>query len=201
MSQEEPWYLKGFRKAKVASAGWNLFKTAMHTTFFWSIFLFALPFAISKLEVTLGISPYTVPGPPWWPWIGFAMFGTLGLSTGAIMAYVGKGTPLPLDYPNQLVLVGPYRYVRNPMAIAGLTQGLFVGLYLGSYLTILYIIAGGIIWNVFARPPEEHHLEIEFGQPYKDYKQSVPCWIPRLTPYTPPARPDLAGGGDEESAA
>ena len=194
MGEENPWYLKGFRKARAASAGWNLFKTALHTCFFWSIFLFLIPFGISRLEVALGITPYTLPGPSWWPWIGFAAFGALGLSTGAIMAYFGRGTPLPLDYPNQLVIVGPYRYVRNPMAIAGLTQGIFVGLYFGSYLTILYVIAGGIIWNVFARPPEEHHLELEFGQAYKDYKDAVPCWIPRHSPYTSPSSSD----GSEE---
>lgn len=195
MSEENPWYLKGFRKARVAGAGWNLFKTALHTSFFWSIFLFLIPWSISRLEISLGITPYAIPGPSWWPWIGFGVFGSFGLSTGAIMAYFGRGTPLPLDYPNRLVLVGPYRYVRNPMAIAGLTQGIFVGLYFGSYLTILYVIAGGIIWNVFARPPEEHHLELEFGQPYRDYKAAVPCWIPRFSPYVAPSSEN--DGGEE----
>jgi len=31
--------------------------------------------------------------------------------------FVGKGTPTPFDPPRQLVIRGPYRFVRNPMYI------------------------------------------------------------------------------------
>lgn len=184
---KQPWYLKGFRRARQASAGWNLFKTWLHTLFFWSIFLFLLPWLISVAERMIGLKAYHFPTQHWSPWIGFALMGALGLYSGATMALVGRGTPLPLDFPNRLVLVGPYRYVRNPMAIAGLSQAIFVGLYLGSWLVPLYSITGGLIWNFFARPPEEHHLELEFGQPYLDYKANTRCWIPSLTPYEPPS--------------
>ncbi len=101
------------------------------------------------------------------------------------MAIIGQGTPLPLDHPNRLVIRGPYRFVRNPMAIAGLSQGLFAGLFFGSWLAIPYVVIGGLSWNLFARPPEEHHLAIDFGEPYLRYKEAVGCWIPRLTPYRP----------------
>ena len=177
------WYLKGFRKAEPAGPVWNLAKTCMHTMFFWSVFLFILPWQIVRLDVLVGIGTYGFPGQAWLPWVGFALFGSLGLWSGITMAYHGQGTPLPLDFPNRLVLKGPYRFVRNPMAIAGLTQGIFVGLDLGSTLTIVYVVAGGILWNALARPPEEHHLEIEFGDEYREYTRNVGCWIPRLTPY------------------
>src|SRR5687767_177206 len=32
----------------------------------------------------------------------------------------GRGTPVPIDPPRHLVVVGPYRYVRNPMYVAAL---------------------------------------------------------------------------------
>jgi protein-S-isoprenylcysteine O-methyltransferase Ste14 len=36
-----------------------------------------------------------------------------------------------------LVIAGPYRYVRNPMAVAGILQGIAVGWYLGSVSVII----------------------------------------------------------------
>ena len=40
------------------------------------------------------------------------------------MAVTGRGTPLPFDAARDLVVSGPYRLVRNPMVVAGLTQSL-----------------------------------------------------------------------------
>lgn len=192
MSEERDdniWYLKGFRRAPAASASWNLFKTGLHTTLFWGLFLFLIPWGIAQAEAQQLGALFRFPHQQIVAMVGFVLAGGLGLWSGATMAVIGQGTPLPLDHPNALVVVGPYRYVRNPMAIAGLSQGIFSGIYLGSWVTILYVIAGGFIWNALARPPEEHQLERDFGAPYLAYKQAVRCWIPRLTPYSPPQAP------------
>lgn len=183
--EDGAWYLRGFRRAREASAGWNVFKTLAHTSLFWGVFLFVLPWQLTRLERWWGIAGYSFPTQSWSPWVGFALMGALGLWSGVTMALVGRGTPLPLDFPNRLVVRGPYRFVRNPMAIAGLSQGAFVGLYLGSWLVLVYVVAGGLIWNALARPPEEHHLTLEFGEEYERYTRNVRCWIPRLTPYRP----------------
>ncbi len=71
------------------------------------------------------------------------------------MAWFGAGTPLPLDPAVRLVLVGPYRHVRNPMAIAGLAQGAGVGLMLGSPGVLAYVAAGLLFWNFVVRRWEE----------------------------------------------
>ncbi len=183
-----PWYLKGFRKARQASVGWNVFKTLVHTTIFWSIFLYLIPWQMAALERMLGIPELQFAGKSVVAVVGFVSAGMLGLWSGLTMAIIGKGTPLPLDHPNTLVVKGPYRYVRNPMAIAGLTQGLFAGMFFGSWFALPYIIAGGVLWNYLARPPEEHHLELDFGAPYVHYKNHVSCWIPRFSPYVEPKR-------------
>jgi len=83
----------------------------------------------------------------------------------------------------RLVVRGPYAYLRNPMAFAGLGQGLMVGLYAGSSLTILYVIIGGLIWNYIARPMEEADLAQKFGASFERYTAEVKCWRPRLTPF------------------
>ena len=70
----------------------------------------------------------------------------------------GKGTPLPLDQTNKLVVKGPYRYVRNPMAIAGLGQGIAVSVLLGSIHIFVYTLVGAILWQVVVRPMEERNM-------------------------------------------
>ena len=99
------------------------------------------------------------------------------------MSLNGEGTPLPVDNARRLVARGPYAYLRNPMAVAGLGQGLMVGIYVGSALTALYVVVGGLSWNYIARPMEEADLAQKFGASYERYVAEVKCWRPRLTPF------------------
>ena len=179
------------REARPASWRWNLAKTLAQTVVFWSLFLFALPAGVFELESRLGLDGgrFTSLG---WQIAGivlFALGGALGLTTGMVMAVRGGGTPLPADCARELVVTGPYRYVRNPMAVAGLTQGVAVGLWLGSPAVALYALAGGPLWNTFVRPWEEEDLESRFGEPYRRYRERVRCWIPTIRGY-PDHRPN-----------
>jgi protein-S-isoprenylcysteine O-methyltransferase Ste14 len=99
------------------------------------------------------------------------------------MSVAGSGTPLPLDTARKLVVSGPYRYVRNPMAVAGLAQGACVGIILGSFGTLIYVLAGMIVWNYFVRPAEEADLALRFGEAYADYCKKTKCWIPNFPGY------------------
>lgn len=178
-----PWYLRPFRASRTASSAWNVSKTLAQTVVFWTVFLLLFPWMIVRIEERLGMSGFAFAGQAVIPWFLFAVAGTLGLVSGVTMATRGQGTPLPLDGPRQLVVAGPYRYVRNPMAIAGLAQGICVALYLGSWLTIAYALAGGLFWNYVVRPIEEQHLDMAFGDNFREYRKAVPCWVPRLRPF------------------
>ena len=85
--------------------------------------------------------------------------------------------------PRKLVVSGPYRYVRNPMACAGLAQGFFVGVYIGSWPTLVYVVCGFFAWNYIARPLEEDDLRARFGEEFEMYCHHVRCWIPRFRPW------------------
>ena len=122
----------------------------------------------------------------------FVLGGALGLTSGAVMAVRGRGTPLPADCPRELVVAGPYRFVRNPMAVAGLAQGVAVGIFLGSPVVVAYALAGGPAWHLLVRPWEEADLERRFGEPYRRYRAAVRCWLPRFPGYRPP-QPRPAG--------
>lgn len=96
------------------------------------------------------------------------------------MATLGRGTPLPTATAPFLVIAGPYRYVRNPMALAGITQGLAVGWWMGSFSVIVYALVGAVAWHTLVRPHEERDLLKRFGAAYRDYQRRVLLWIPMI---------------------
>ena len=180
-------YFRG-RESRPSSCWWVLLKTLFQTVIFWSVFLFLLPAGILALESELGLVGWRFSGIPrvWFGGLLFVLGGSLGLTSGVVMAVRGRGTPLPADCPRELVVAGPYRYIRNPMAVAGLTQGVGVGVFLGSPAVIAYALLGGPVWHLFVRPWEEMDLEQRFGEPYRHYRAAVGCWLPCLPGYRPP---------------
>src|SRR5437868_6498197 len=97
----------------------------------------------------LGLSQYRFSS-PFWQVTGVLIFvlgGVIGCICAAYFIRYGHGTPLPADSPRDLVIRGPYRYVRNPMAISSFAQGVAVGFWLGSPLVILYVLIGAVGWN------------------------------------------------------
>lgn len=171
-----------YRPAAAASFAKNYAKTLAQTAVFWGFFLVVLPWVVSRVEEQLGLPTFAPNRAA--AIVIFVLFGTLGLSSGYTMARIGEGTPLPLDSPRKLVVAGPYRWVRNPMAVAGLVQGAATGLWFGSFLVFAYVVAGGVFWNVAVRPSEEADLEARFGDSFRHYCDEVSCWIPRLRPFS-----------------
>ena len=175
--------LRTFRPARPMHPGLTYLKTLLHTIVFWVVFLLVLPLVIRHIEALSGLPPFEFTSQSWLPWVAFAMFGALGIGSSVYMVICGRGTPLPIDCASQLVVAGPYQYVRNPMAIAGLGQAAAVGLLLGSAAVIFYAIFGGFVWNSLVRPIEEEYLWRSFGPSYEDYRSQVSCWLPRISPY------------------
>jgi protein-S-isoprenylcysteine O-methyltransferase Ste14 len=125
-----------YREARLASSAWNLFKSVSQMAVFWTIFLFVLPALFYFVESSVGWKSWRFDGPSF-RIVGTVIFllaSSLGVSSCVVMALIGRGTPLPFDCARRVVVVGPYRYIRNPMALAGLIQGVAVGLFFGSPL-------------------------------------------------------------------
>jgi protein-S-isoprenylcysteine O-methyltransferase Ste14 len=189
-------YFRG-REARPASRGWNVLKTLSQTAVFWSVFLVLLPAGVFALEGAMGLGGWRFPSTAgaWGGSVLFVLGGSLGLTSGVVMAVQGRGTPLPADCPRELVVAGPYRHIRNPMAVAGLSQGVAVGIFLGSPAVIAYALAGGPIWNCFVRPWEEADLEGRFGETYRGYRKAVRCWLPSFPGYLPGGEGTTANQG------
>jgi protein-S-isoprenylcysteine O-methyltransferase Ste14 len=120
--------------------------------------------------------------------------GSLGVSIGVVLLVLGsmlcawcvlrfkkaKGTPVPFNPPTELIIAGPYVWMRNPM-VTGVFTGLFgIGLILHSVSIVfiwtpLYIL----VHVIELKKVEEPELELRFGAAYADYKRQVPMFIPR----------------------
>jgi protein-S-isoprenylcysteine O-methyltransferase Ste14 len=92
----------------------------------------------------------------------------------------GRGTPALFDSPRRLVLGGPYRVVRNPMYVGGLTLLAGFGAYQRSPAVLGLCIATGLAINLLVHLHEEPRLRRLFDGDYEEYCRAVPRWIPRI---------------------
>jgi len=98
--------------------------------------------------------------------------------------WTGRGTPAPIAPPQRLVVVGFYRYVRNPMYV-GFAAG-WIGLWVvfghANPMAIAVVLAIALAVHLFVVFYEEPTLRKKFGAEYDDYCQKVGRWWPRLRP-------------------
>ena len=114
--------------------------------------------------------------------IGGMLIGAVGaaLALWCVLTFVGvgKGTPAPFDPPRRLVVVGPYRFVRNPMYVgAGLALA-GAALFYQSFPLLGYVGLLGLVTHLFVVLYEEPTLKRNFGKQYFEYTQTVGRWWP-----------------------
>src|SRR3954469_10289886 len=136
-----------------------------------------IPWAITRWRI-----PWT--GGSLWP---VAIVAGVGMGGGVVVlldAFVrfprADGPPAPPAPTAQLVVVGPYRFVRNPMYVAVLAIILGQALLFGSWWVVLYaaITFGAVA--LFVAAYEEPTLQETYGEEYLVYRRNVRGWIPRL---------------------
>ena len=107
----------------------------------------------------------------------------LMVATIRLFVMVGKGTLAPWNPTQRLVVQGVYRHVRNPM-ISGVFFVLLGEAILAASLALLgWFVAFVVLNAVYIPLAEEPGLMKRFGEDYPAYKQNVPRWVPRLTPW------------------
>jgi protein-S-isoprenylcysteine O-methyltransferase Ste14 len=163
---------------------------------------------MSRRTAALGSALFLVAAPgtaavllPWlltgWesedPWIGLQVVGVALIAAGAAVVLQafwrfvaeGVGTPAPPAAPQQLVVGGIYRHVRNPMYVAVLATILGQALLLGRPVLLAYAALLWLVFAAFVRLYEEPALTARFGADYEAYRRAVPGWLPRLRPWRP----------------
>ena len=112
--------------------------------------------------------------------IGAAVIGFVLLLWCVRDFYVaGKGTLAPWDPPKHLVIVGLYRFVRNPMYIAVLTLVAGWSLAFGSVWLVLYLCILAIGFHLRVLMYEEPRLRQQFPADWEFYSRTVSRWLPR----------------------
>lgn len=130
-------------------------------------------FTIPAVWVLLADVPLAHP-----PGLGLLLLGTAGLLWCVRDFYVsGKGTLAPWSPPRQLVIVGLYRYTRNPMYVA--VTLILLGWAVSFALTGLYVYAAAVALAFHIRVVfgEEPWLARTHGAQWQDYAERVPRWL------------------------
>lgn len=188
------WFFVGpfaFRVAAERPGARNLRRSLTQLVVFWTAFFVLVPLIVQAAERRLRLD-WPVLHSGGWRWSGavvFAIASALGLWSCVTMALRGEGTPLPAETARRLVVAGPYRRLRNPMAVAGGLQTAGVGLVTGCWMVVALAAAGALAWDQLIRPHEEADLASRFGAEYERYRSDVRCWIPSKAwrlPESPP---------------
>lgn len=120
-----------------------------------------------------------------WRWVA-AVLSVLGFAVALRcvwdFGWTGRGTPAPVVPPQRLVVVGFYRYTRNPMYL-GFAVG-WIGLWIlfgyANWVAILVVAAVALGVHLFVVFYEEPTLRRKFGTDYEEYCRNVSRWWPRM---------------------
>jgi protein-S-isoprenylcysteine O-methyltransferase Ste14 len=125
-----------------------------------------------------------------WRWLA-AVPSVLGFAVALRcvwdFGWTGHGTPAPIAPPRKLVVVGFYRYVRNPMYV-GFAAG-WIGLWVvfghAHWIAIAATILVALGVCAFVMLYEEPTLRRKFGDDYIEYCRNVHRWLPHAKPWNP----------------
>ena len=123
------------------------------------------------------VGPSTFDGPARGVGVAFVFLALAIIGWAALEMRRAATTILPTAVATTLVTTGPFHFSRNPIYLADslLLIGLAL-LFLKPWIALLVpVFIGLVTW--LAIVPEEHHLEIEFGQVYRDYKKQTRRWL------------------------
>ncbi len=154
-------------------------RMVFYGAFFLLVVLVALPWLAYRIDLVW---------PAWRIELGWFRLVGAAVFVGCLVTYVrssyllsrhGEGAYVEFDPPKRFVAVGPYRWVRNPVAASVVATLLGEAIALSSTGVFLLFLAALLVAHLQVVFLEEPLLRKRFGQSYVEYLARVPRWIPR----------------------
>lgn len=105
--------------------------------------------------------------------------GPLAIWTIITQIQLASGTPFPMLPTQRLLIVGPFKYCRNPMTLGTVDAYLGVAILVGSISALLSVVLFAALLITYLKTVEEKELELRFGNEYVEYKKTTPFMIPK----------------------
>ncbi len=155
----------------------------------WALAIGALIFPITipilltvvlpRLDEYFGIGPLTYGMGNIIIGIGMIVLGgILALWTIAIQITLASGTPFPMLPTKKLLIVGPFKYCRNPMTLGTIVAYAGIAVLIGSFTALLTVVLLAAALIGYLKLIEEKELVLRFGSEYIEYKKRTPFIIP-----------------------
>ena len=127
------------------------------------------------------------------PWIWFIFNGAGNIIVGVAAIIIGgvvamwtiiaqirlaSGTPFPMLPTKKLLIVGPFKYCRNPMTLGTIIAYAGVSILIGSFTALIATSILAAVLISYLKLIEEKELQMRFGSEYVEYKEKTPFIIP-----------------------
>ena len=82
-----------------------------------------------------------------------------------------------MQRPPSLVVVGPFRFTRNPIYLGNVLMLLGLVIFWSSFITAIGLVFVYVVLRYIFIKREEMILEEEFGSEYRDFKKRARRWV------------------------
>ena len=136
------------------------------------------------------LAPSIIPDAYSWSLAQFSAVISLAIGAAILFrsiwsfARVGKGTLAPFDETHKLIVIGLYRYVRNPMYVGIMLILIAESWFFRSDTLLKYTGFCFIVANIIVIGYEENRLRYKYGDEFRRYCKHVGRWVPGR-PYHP----------------
>jgi protein-S-isoprenylcysteine O-methyltransferase Ste14 len=134
---------------------------------------------LPQVDNYLGISSF-------YQGFGNIVVGVMAILVGGFFALwtienqirLASGTPFPMLPTQKLLIVGPFKYCRNPMTLGTIAAYVGISILVGSFSALIAVAIFATILISYLKLIEEKELAMRFGNEYIEYKKKTPFIIP-----------------------